>query len=72
MASELDRVIEQVGKDKGIEKKILIEALEAAMLSAARKKLGAQRDVEAQYNPEMGEVELFEFKMVVEQVTTES
>lgn len=69
MASELDRVIEQVGKDKGIEKKILIEALEAAMLSAARKKLGAQHDVEAHYNPELGEVELFEFKVVVEQGT---
>ncbi|MEW6440702.1 MAG: transcription termination factor NusA [bacterium] len=68
MASELERIIEQVGKDKGIDKKILIEALEAAMLSAAKKKLGAQHDVEAHYNPELGEVELFEFKVVVDAV----
>ena len=68
MASELDRILEQVGKDKGIEKKILVEALEAAMLSAAKKKLGAQHDVEAHYNSDLGEVELFEFKVVVEQV----
>ncbi len=66
MPSDLERVIEQVGKDKGIEKEILIEALKAAMLSAAKKKLGAHRDLEAQYNPEIGEVELFEFKTVVE------
>jgi len=66
MSSDLERIIEQVGKDKGIEKEILIEALKAAMLSAAKKKLGSHRDVEAQYNSEMGEVELFEFKTVVE------
>ncbi len=69
MASELDRIIEQVGKDKGIEKEILIDALQAAMISAAKKKFGPQRDLEAQYNPEIGEVELFEFKTVVEVVT---
>lgn len=66
MPSDLERVIEQVGKDKGIDKEILIEALKAAMLSAARKKLGSHRDLEAQFNPEAGEVELFEFKTVVE------
>ncbi len=69
MSSELDRIIEQVGKDKGIQKEILIDALQAAMISAAKKKFGPQRDLEAQYNPEIGEVELFEFKTVVELVT---
>ncbi len=68
MASELDKIIDQVSKDKGIDKKILIDALESAMLNAAKKKLGAHRDIEARYNPELGEVELFEFKVVVEQV----
>ena len=69
MPSDLDRIIEQVGKDKGIEKSVLVEALKAAMLSAAKKKYGVQRDIEAQYNPELGEVELFEFKIVVEDIT---
>jgi len=69
MSSELDRIIEQVGKDKGIQKEILIDALQAAMISAAKKKFGPQRDLEAQYNPEIGDVELFEFKTVVELVT---
>ncbi len=72
MSSELDRIIEQVGKDKGIDKEILIDALQAAMISAAKKKFGPQRDLEAQYNPEIGEVELFEFKTVVENVTNPS
>ena len=69
MASELERIIEQVGKDKGIQKQILIDALQTAMISAAKKKLGQMRDLEAQYNPDLGEVELFEFKTVVEEVT---
>ena len=68
MPSELERIIDQVGKDKGIDKEILVDALQAAMVSAAKKKLGHQRDIEAQYNPDVGEVELFEFKTVVEEV----
>ena len=38
--SELTRMIDQVGKDKGIDKKIIIEAVETAMETAARKKFG--------------------------------
>ncbi len=37
MASELGRVIEQVEKDKGIDKAVLVEALESALLMAAKK-----------------------------------
>jgi len=68
MDINLNHVIEQVGRDKGISREVLIEALEAAMLTAARKKFGSHRDIEARFNPELGEVELFEFKTVVETV----
>lgn len=68
MASELSRIIEQVGKDRGINKKILIEALETAMLTVSKKKFGPNREIEARYNEELGEVELFEFRTVVEHV----
>ncbi len=68
MQQDLNRVIEQVSKEKGIDKTILISALENAMISAAKKKFGHQRKIEAQFNPEIGEVELFEAKTVVEAV----
>src|SRR4029450_2687113 len=68
MQQDLNRVIEQVSKEKGIDKSILINALENAMISAAKKTFGHQRKVEAQFNPEIGEVELFEAKTVVENV----
>ena len=69
MQQDLNRVIEQVSKEKGIDREILVQALENAMVSAAKKTFGAERSFEAQYNPEIGEVELFEAKVVVEEVT---
>ena len=64
MFPELKRLIEQMGKDRGIVKGVIIEALEAAMLTAARKELGPHVDIEAHYNDEAGEIEVFQFKTV--------
>jgi N utilization substance protein A len=68
MFPELKRLIEQMGKDRGIGKSVIIEALETAMLTAARKKLGPHVDIEAHYNEDAGEIEVFQFKTVVEKV----
>jgi N utilization substance protein A len=57
-----------VGKDKGIDRKVIIEALEQAVLTASRKKYGHQGEIEVHYNEEAGEIELFQFKQVVEEV----
>lgn len=68
MQPELSRVIEQVSKEKGIDKSIVIAAVENAMLSAAKRVIGGDMRIEAQYNPDLGEVELFRSLTVVEQV----
>jgi N utilization substance protein A len=68
MALDLNRVIEQVSKEKGIDKTIVINAVEEMMHSAARRTFGPERNIESRYNNEVGEVELFEIKTVVEQV----
>ncbi len=68
MLSELDRVIEEIRKDKGIDKDVLIQALEAALVKAALNKYGHGLDIEAHYNEELGEIELFQFKTVAETV----
>ncbi len=65
MFTDLSRVIEQVGKDKGIDKQVVIDAVTQGMLVAARKKYGTYREIEATYNEETGEVELHQFKEVV-------
>ncbi len=66
MISELKRIIDQISRDKGIDRQLLIEAIEEAVMSAAKKKFGQRREVEARYNDELGEVELFQFRTVVE------
>jgi len=71
MLSDLKRIIEQISRDKGIEKHLLVETIEEAVRSAARKKYGSRRDMEVQYNEELGEVEIFQFRTVVEKVEDE-
>ncbi len=66
MFANLTQILEQVEKDKGIGKEVLIEALESALLKAAEKRFGASKEIEAHYDEESGEIELFAFKTVVE------
>jgi N utilization substance protein A len=67
--SDIKRVVEQVSRDKGIDRMVLIKALEEALRSAARKKFGSKMEIEVQYNEESGEIEVFQFKDVAEVVT---
>jgi N utilization substance protein A len=69
LITEIKRVIDQISRDKGIERGVLIKALEEALRSAAKKKFGSKVDIEVQYNEETGEIEVFQFKEVVEDVT---
>lgn len=64
----IKHAIEQIVKEKGIDRAVVIEAMEQAVLTAANKKYRNTRDLEARYNPDSGEVELFEFVTVVEEV----
>ncbi|MGM0662621.1 MAG: transcription termination factor NusA [Thermodesulfobacteriota bacterium] len=71
MISELLRVIDQVSREKGLDREILIHTLEEAVKAAARKKMGPNYDLEVTFNEELGEIEVFEFKEVVEEVEAE-
>ena len=68
MIPDLKRLIDQVSRDKGIDREVLIDTLEEAMRSAARKKFGLELDLEVAYNDEYGEIEAFQFKEVVAEV----
>ena len=71
IVSDLARLVDVVHREKNIPRDAVIEVLEAAMEAAARKRYGMNRDIEAHYNEELGEVELFEFKTVVEVIEDE-
>ena len=63
--SNLNRMVEQLGRDKGIDRDLIIEAVKEGLLLAARKEYGTYRDIETSYNEDTGEVELYQFNEVV-------
>jgi N utilization substance protein A len=67
MEAKLDMVLEQVGRDKNIDKTVLLSALEQAILTAAKRTFGMNREMEAKFNTETGSVDLFLIVNVVEE-----
>jgi N utilization substance protein A len=67
MSQELIHVIDQISKEKGISKEMVIEAVESALVSAAKKKYGAQR-IAVQIDPKRGDIVMYAYKKVVEAV----
>jgi N utilization substance protein A len=65
----LNLVLDQVAKDKGIERPMLVATLEDAMKTAAKKHFGQDRNLEAKYESDKGVVELFQAINVVTQVS---
>jgi N utilization substance protein A len=61
-------MIETICKDRGFDRHFVVEAIEEAVLSAARKKFGNRRELEVRYNDEYGDIEVFQFRTVVEEV----
>src|SRR3954447_9465046 len=66
--TNLGFILEQVAKEKGIDKKILVETIEAAILKAAQSAFGPTRELEARFSEDTGQVDLFQYVTVVEEV----
>jgi N utilization substance protein A len=69
MAVDLGSIVEQVAQEKGIEKKVLIETMEAAILKAAQAVFGPTRELEARFNEDTGNIDLFQYMTVVDDVS---
>ncbi|MDR1309495.1 MAG: transcription termination factor NusA [Deltaproteobacteria bacterium] len=67
---ELKRIIDQICRDKGLDRSVLIITLEEAIRSAAKRKYGLSDNFEVTFNEETGEIDVFHFKEVVEEVTS--
>lgn len=65
MVVSLNQIIDQVAKEKSIDRTVLVEALEQAILSAAKKTFGPDRELEANFNHDTGEVELMMYLIIV-------
>ena len=62
---KLKEVIALVSRDKNIDKAQVVEAVEQAMLHAARRDMGLEADLEVSYNEDLDEIELFQYRTVV-------
>src|SRR5947208_13780543 len=67
----LNMVLDQVAKDKGIERSVLVDTLQNAITQAAKKHFGQDRAIEATYNEDKQVVEVFQTLTVVERVEVE-
>ena len=63
-AKEFIKAVDSLVAEKGIDKNIVIEAMETAMANAYKKNTGIT-NVKATVNPESGQIRLFTFKTVV-------
>ncbi len=65
---ELLQIADLLADEKGIDKEIVIEAMEEAIQKAARGRYGAENDIVAQIDRATGESSLFRQRAVVEEV----
>ncbi len=70
--SEFMNAINDLAKEKGIPKDMLMEAIESALVSAYKKDYGTAANVRVDMNEETGDVEVFMQKNVVEEVADET
>jgi len=69
MNKDLIHVIEQIGREKGIGKEVLFEAVESALLSASKKTMGLADNVRMELDRHTGALRVYARKKVVETVS---
>jgi transcription termination/antitermination protein NusA len=69
---ELLQIADAVAREKGIERTIVIQAMEDAIAKAARSRYGAETDIHAEINPKTGELRLARHLLVVEKIENDA
>ena len=72
MSLETLSILEQLARDKGLDKDVLIDALKAAVEVAARKRYPTVNELQSEFNESTGEVEIYFEKTVVKEVINTS
>ncbi|HLZ33813.1 MAG TPA: transcription termination factor NusA [Nitrospira sp.] len=69
MNRELISVIDEIGRQKGIDKSKVIGAIEAALQTAAKKRFGQAENIQVEIDPKTGEISVVSKKVIVDAVT---
>jgi N utilization substance protein A len=67
MSRELLHVIDQISFERGLDRDTVLKALETALVSASRKRIGPEGDIRCRLNEDKGELQIFCLKTVVEE-----
>jgi len=68
MSTELNRIIDQISREKGVDRRVLVDAVVDAMKSAIKKRFGPGIDLDVVYDDVRGQIEAFQYRTVVESV----
>lgn len=71
MNIEFIEALDQIEKEKGIKKEVLLDAIEAAITSAYKRNFGSAQNVKITIDRETGEVRVYSVKNVVENVESD-
>lgn len=66
MSIELKKAIDQISKDKGLDRGMLIATLEDAVRTSVERKYGDDLDIEVSFDEDTGDINVFQFKVVVD------
>ena len=69
MNRELIAVIDEIGRQKGIDKSRVIGAIESALQTAAKKRFGQAENIQVEIDPKTGEISVVSKKVIVDQVS---
>ena len=69
---ELLQVADTVAREKGIDREEVLEAMEQAIQKAGRSKYGHELDIRAQIDRKTGEIHLFRYREVAEEIENEA
>ncbi|MDP2858360.1 MAG: transcription termination factor NusA [Bacillota bacterium] len=69
MNADFISALEQIEREKNVSKEVLMEAIEAALISAYRRNFSSAQNAKVEIHPNTGEIKVFSLKNVVEDVT---
>ena len=69
MSQELMAIIDQISREKGVDKAKILVAVESALLAAAKKRYGYGENVQVQIDPDTVEISIISLKSIADTVT---
>jgi len=70
MTSDLQALMEYYEREKGIDREIMVEAIEGALLAASRRSVGPARELRVEIDPEKGKIHAYAKLIVVDKVAS--